>query len=54
MEDPKEREAVNQTWVRWWVMQHAYRFIQEFDATVEQEELIPAGAPIDFVPTRNQ
>ena len=28
-------------------------FIQDFDASVEQEELIPAGAPIDFVPTRH-
>jgi arylsulfatase len=35
-------------------MQHAYRFIQEFEASVETEQLIPAGAPIDFVPERNQ
>ncbi|KWX67238.1 arylsulfatase [Mycobacterium sp. NAZ190054] len=53
LEDPKEREAVNQTWVRWWVMQHAYRFIQEFEDSVKTEELIPAGAPIDFVPARS-
>lgn len=53
LEDPKEREPVNQTWVRWWVMQHAYRFIQEFEASVEKEQLIPAGAPLDFVPARN-
>jgi arylsulfatase len=53
LEDPKEREAVNQTFVRWWVMQHARRIIRQFEQSVEHESLIPAGAPIDFVPARS-
>jgi arylsulfatase len=51
MEDPKEREPVNQRYVRWWVMQHAQRLIGEFNATVEKESLIPSGAPLDYKPT---
>ena len=43
LEDPKEREAVNQTHVRWWVMQHARRLIRQFEASVEREQLIPLG-----------
>ncbi|MGV3741784.1 MAG: arylsulfatase [Burkholderiaceae bacterium] len=50
MEDPKEREAVNQTHVRWWVMQHAHRVIKEFEDSKKREQLIPPGAPLDFVP----
>jgi arylsulfatase A-like enzyme len=52
LEDPKEREAVNQTHVRWWVMQHAHRIIGEFDQSVRTEPLIPPGSPIDHVPQR--
>jgi arylsulfatase len=52
LEDPKEREPVNQTHVRWWVMQHAHRIIREFDQSVETESLIPPGSPVDFVPQR--
>ncbi|MBO0809099.1 MAG: sulfatase-like hydrolase/transferase [Actinobacteria bacterium] len=50
LEDPKEREPVNQTYVRWWVMQHARRLIRQFEQSLEREELIPAGAPLGFVP----
>ena len=53
LEDPKEREAVNQTFVRWWVMQHARRIIRQFEDSVKHEALIPAGAPIDFMPARS-
>jgi arylsulfatase A-like enzyme len=49
-DDPKEREPVNQTQVRWWVLQHARRLIREFEQSVEREQLIPAGAPLSFVP----
>jgi len=54
LEDPKEREPVNQTYVRWWVMQHARRFIREFEQSVETESLIPCGAPLDYVPARGE
>ncbi len=50
MEDPKEREPVNQRYVRWWVMQHARRIVREFEESAGREQLIPAGSPIDFVP----
>jgi arylsulfatase len=33
-------------------MQHARRLIRAFEESVQTEELIPAGAPIDFVPSR--
>jgi arylsulfatase len=49
-EDPKEREPVNQRYVRWWVMQHANRIVREFEQSTKSEELIPPGSPIDFVP----
>ncbi len=48
-EDPKVREAVNQRYVRWWVMQHAHRVVHDFDESVKQETIIPPGAPLDFV-----
>ena len=50
MEDPKEREPVNQRYVRWWVMQHAHRVVREFEESKKKEELIPTGSPLDFVP----
>ena len=49
-DDPKEREAVNQRYVRWWVMQHAHRIVRDFENSVKKEELIPPGSPLDFVP----
>jgi hypothetical protein len=51
-EDPKEREAVNQRYVRWWVMQHAQRIIRDFENSTKKEELIPPGSPLDFVPKK--
>jgi hypothetical protein len=50
MDDPKEREPVNQKYVRWWVMQHAHRAVREFEESTTREQLIPSGSPIDFVP----
>jgi arylsulfatase len=51
MEDPKEREPVNQRYVRWWVMQHARRIVWEFEESKKREDLIPSGSPLDFVPS---
>lgn len=50
LEDPKEREPVNQRYVRWWVMQHAHNAVREFEESARREQLIPAGSPLDFVP----
>lgn len=52
-EDPKEREAVNQRYVRWWVMQHAHRVVREFEDSVKKEALIPPGSSLDFIPDRH-
>jgi arylsulfatase len=49
-DDPKEREPVNQQYVRWWVMQHAHNAVRKFEESTRKEELIPPGAPLDFVP----
>src|SRR5207237_388975 len=46
LEDPKEREAVNQTHVRWWVMQHARRIIRQFEESVETEAPPEADAAL--------
>jgi arylsulfatase A-like enzyme len=48
--DPKERENYNQQLLHTWVPSHTGRLIQQFEASVKREPLIPAGAPVDYVP----
>lgn len=48
--DPKEREPVEYPYMHTWVMYHIGRMIKEFEASVEQEPPIPAGAPVDYNP----
>jgi arylsulfatase len=48
--DPKEREPYNPVYYHTWTMAHFGRMLKEFRASVEREPLIPAGAPLDFVP----
>jgi arylsulfatase len=48
--DPKEREPVNHQHLHTWTMRHFARLINEFEASVKKEPLIPLGAPIDHVP----
>ena len=48
--DPKEREPVNPVYLHSWTMAHFGRMLKEFALSVKQEPLIPAGAPLDFVP----
>jgi arylsulfatase len=31
-------------------MQHAHNAVRKFEESVKKEELIPPGAPLDFVP----
>ncbi len=50
--DPKEREPFNPVYLHSWTMKHFGRLLKEFAQSVEREPLIPAGAPLDFVPTR--
>ena len=50
--DPKEREKYSR-YFHSWVIDHAARLGQEFAESVKREELIPVGAPLDFVPKHN-
>jgi hypothetical protein len=50
--DPKEREPHNQQYLHSWVQVHSRRLVDDFRASVKREPLIPAGSPIDYVPTR--
>jgi arylsulfatase A-like enzyme len=52
MTDPKEREPLNPVHLHTWTMAHFGRLLTEFKHSVAQEPLIPAGAPLDFVPQR--
>jgi arylsulfatase len=48
--DPKEREPVNPVYIHSWTMAHFGRLLKEFQMSVEREPLIPAGAPLDYIP----
>jgi len=50
--DPKEREPVNARYLHTWVMGPVGQLVRRFQESVEREPLIPAGAPVDFVPRR--
>jgi arylsulfatase len=50
MTDPKEREPYNPVYLHSWTLAHFGRLLAEFKHSVAQESLIPAGAPLDFVP----
>ena len=49
--DPKEREPVDKRYAHTWTIAHFARILQEFQESVKREPLIPAGAPLDHVPT---
>jgi len=44
--DPKEREPVNYPHLHTWTMAHFGRMLQEFEASVKREPLIPAVHPL--------
>jgi arylsulfatase A-like enzyme len=48
--DPKEREPFNAVYLHSWTMAHFGRLLKEFQMSVAREPLIPAGAPLDYVP----
>lgn len=52
--DPKEREPFNPVHLHTWTLAHFGRLIAEFQASVAREPLIPAGAPLEFVPKRKE
>ena len=50
--DPQEREPVNHQYLHTWTFRHFARLMGEFQASTQQEPLIPGGAPLDFVPKK--
>lgn len=48
--DPKEREPIDVQHLHSWVMVPVARLVKDFKESVNREPLIPAGAPVDFVP----
>jgi arylsulfatase A-like enzyme len=49
--DPHEREAMDLPYLHSWTATHFNRILGEFKASTEREPPIPAGAPLDFVPS---
>lgn len=50
--DPKEREPFDYPYLHSWVGVHFGKILKEFEASAQREPLIPAGAPLDHVPSR--
>jgi arylsulfatase len=48
--DPRELEPLDYPYIHTWVLTHIGRIVEEFQASVKREPLIPAGAPLDFRP----
>jgi hypothetical protein len=49
--DPQEREDVAIPYLHSWTAFHLNRILSEFRASSQQEPPVPAGAPLEFVPT---
>ncbi|MGV6805746.1 MAG: arylsulfatase [Ruegeria sp.] len=52
--DPQEREPFNYPYIHSWVIAHAASIAAEFKKSLEMEEPVPVGAPLDFVPSMKQ
>lgn len=52
--DPKEREPIDYSYIHTWVGTHVAKILEDYGNSVKREELIPAGAPLDFGPKRTQ
>jgi len=52
--DPKEREPIDYPYIHTWVGVHFDKILQDYEESVKREPLIPAGAPLNFVPKRKQ
>jgi arylsulfatase A-like enzyme len=52
--DPKEREPLDYPYLHSWVGAHIAKILLDYQESVKREPLIPAGAPLDFVPKQKQ
>jgi arylsulfatase len=50
--DPREREPFDYPYLHSWVDSHIGKLLQDLEESVKREPLIPAGAPLDFVPDK--
>jgi arylsulfatase len=48
--DPKEQKPYDFPYLHTWVVAHTGQILKEFVASVRREPLIPAGAPLDYIP----
>jgi arylsulfatase len=48
--DPKEREPLDYPCLHTWVGAHVAKILKEYQDSIKREPLIPAGAPLDFIP----
>ncbi len=48
--DPKETQPLKPRYWHSWTAVHFSRLIKEFHESVKREPLIPAGAPLEYVP----
>jgi len=49
--DPKEEKPYDYPYLHTWVFAHVGKMLNELNQSIKKEPLIPAGAPLDFVPT---
>jgi arylsulfatase len=50
--DPKERKPIDLPYIHSWTAVHFGKILKDFAASVKRESLIPAGAPLNYVPRR--
>jgi len=50
--DPDERKPFDYPYIHTWVIAHAAKIAADFKQSLQEEEPIPTGAPLDFVPKR--
>lgn len=49
--DPKERKPIDYPYIHSWTAVHFGKILGDFEQSVKREPLIPAGAPLDHVPS---
>jgi len=50
--DPKEQNAIDLPYMHSWAAAHFGRILKDYAESIRREPLVPAGAPLDFVPKR--